>query len=137
MGRSVMTYEYTVAFIPFDCHHENCQWEYEDMVENIAETIQHYYPSFNEVKNEWHGREGRVILENMHGKIVVCEYCGLVSINLVPNDDTSWYYEPTEALRDAWCERIAGYMEKRFDGWGRLSPLGTMSNGVTVFERAS
>ena len=70
-----------VAYAAFEC--SDCPEEFSDSLVNAEYALREKYPSL-EAARGWIGNEGRVFLENSFARIVVAEYCGLVSISAVP-----------------------------------------------------
>jgi hypothetical protein len=127
MGRSVMTVSDAIQIVYLELDEEYDDWDW--FIEDVRTVISQKYKSF-QVVDSWDGREEHRILENDLAKVVVCEYCGMVSINLVPCE-FSLFLLP---LAEHWCSQIADGFAKLFPE--RLCKLGTMSNGVSVYERA-
>jgi hypothetical protein len=126
MGRSVdtVTNAVEVVFIHQDFE-DSFAWE--DFIEDVKAIISRRYPSFVAC-DKWDDREQKRILENGFARIVVCEYCGVVSINLASIDNN--------VLGENWCKQIAkgfkGLLDKTFF---LITPLGRFSNGETVYEK--
>jgi hypothetical protein len=133
MGRSV--YVSTDAVRTVYTHMEiEDQWEWEDLLEDLRAVVQHHYPSFDR-EDSWMDREGHIVLVNGHARVVVGEYCGCVSISLVPLEHEH-IASNMYLLSQAWCERVAkNWYDKVSDMFKVvLAPVTTMSNGVTVYE---
>ena len=144
MGRSV--------YVPSDATHtayidltdegecdDDYSYHWDSFLDSLSEAIQDRYKSFERESNQWEGREGRVILSNGHARIVVAEYCGCVSVSLLPNECPSGYYTEQDGLHRGWCERVGSNfvdLIRRTYPVSCILPLGTMSNGVTVYQRA-
>ena len=129
MGRSVMVpgdAAFTV-YTHFECGSDDYgPDEWDDFVTGVVDNCQRLMPSMTD-EDRWVGRESRVIAENDHGCVVICEYCGLVSISLVP--------KPTARGR-AWVERVGPRWKKRMDKWySGMQSLGYASNGEQFFVR--
>ena len=71
------------------------------------------------------GHEDHAILENGHCYIGVSEYCGLVSIWLVPKDE---YPD----LSQKWCDQIGN---KFYNLFSEYKHVATFSNGEAIYER--
>lgn len=134
MGRSVSVPSdaVTTVYIALDDDFDP-DFGWDDFIEDVRNVVKEKYPSFVD-DDKWVGREDRSILVNTYARIVVAEYCGLVSISIVPDDHWN-----TSHLTKAWCDRIARswhrYMTKRF---GRaLTKLGSASNGESFFRLAN
>ena len=135
MGRGVMTVSDAVCVVYL--HHSDEEWDgigkdtdWEFFVEGLRDTIRSRYPSFRAV-DSWDGREEKRILENELARVVVCEYAGIVSISLaIRNRDVEFEHE--ENLAEHWCKQITNGFQQLF--LDRLRKLGTMSNGVSVYD---
>jgi hypothetical protein len=110
-------------------------YEWEDFLTNVRWVGTGRWPSFYEV-DEWDGREERRILQNDLARIVVCEYCGLASINLAARTSLGEYSPDLTPLAKRWVAQIAGnfckWMQEHFTCYAKQ---GTMSNGVSVYEK--
>ncbi len=113
-----------------DEHGDYQQDEFDCLVEDIQQTLSAKFPAF-EKADRWPERESHCILANDLCEIVISEYCGLVSLGVVPNVDCC--YEDISGLAVAWCEKNAAPFVR--DTWGALRKIATMSNGESVFER--
>jgi hypothetical protein len=104
----------------------DCSLEY--LVDNSLEA----FPSLNQC-NQWLGREDHAILENKLVYVGVSEYCGLVSVWVVPKDND--YY----ALGVASANNMKTKLEQIVqDAFGvRLNKVGHFSNGEAVFNKAA
>jgi len=129
MGRSVMTVNDAIQIVYLVYKGED-EWEWDDFILDIQEVIQQKYKSF-EPCDKWDGREEYRILENDLARIVICEYCGLVSINLAVRDDSIYWL----ALAEHWCRQIAKGLAELFPG--RYQCIGRASNGEAFYERVS
>jgi hypothetical protein len=140
MGRSVSVPRDAaiVCYSSLDNYFETCpdsgelfgDWDY-DVLEVIQEQVKEKYPSFKETYR-WLGREDMTILENTYCGIGVSEYCGLLSIWLVP-----YVFEDNDnrhliGLQKRFITVIEPWFKKTF---GDLTKLGTASNGEAFFER--
>jgi len=142
MGRSVSVPHNAVctAFIHLDHDHEDPDESFfcwEAFIDNLEWTLRKKYKSL-EKDDHWVGREDHVILSNSHGLVSVAEYCGLVSVSLVPcNED--YGYTDSEALNnlhEAWCSQVSdGFLDLINSSFGGLRHIGTASNGEAFFER--
>ena len=122
MGRGVsVPYGATiVTYIDISEIHE--EYEYEDMILNIIETLRDKMPSLQD-SDTWIDREDRTILENDLVYIGTSTYCDVMSLWIVPKDQ---YLD----LSYNWINKIAHHVTKL----GDLIKQGTMSNGVSVFK---
>lgn len=144
MGRSVSVPSgaEAVVYLQYECEAEDDdqdaqQWAWQDYRECIAETLKKQFPSLVGCKG-WLGNEERIFLENRHANVVIAEYCGCVSVSLVPKYSDDHYSE--SMLHKAWCRQVAkgfeAVLEKGFPDTA-LKRLGHMSNGCSVYELAS
>lgn len=136
MGRSVsrpsnaaqVLYAY---FETEDDDEDSPYWWFQESIKGMRECLIARYPSLTKC-DEWIGygqSEDHALLENRHAYIGVSEYCGLVSIWIVPKDDKP-------ALAAQWCSQVK--LEDAAECFGqRLVKEGTMSNGEGVFRRAA
>ena len=134
MGRSVMTVSNAAAVVYFTDDEGMEEWEWDDLIENVQDTIKGHFPSFQKCEKwKWLADECRVILVNGHADITISEYCGLVAVCLVPYAD---YDGEHIELSLAWCNQIAGnwaaLLNKAFGG---LVKTGTGSNGEAFYKR--
>jgi len=111
--------------------HVECleNWEWDDFLDNLRNLICGRYQSFCDC-DRYRGREGHVILENDHAEVIVYEYCGLVSVNIVA--DKSEYPE----ISDHWIGQIEkGFRECMNRDFICLSCTGRASNGEAFYEK--
>lgn len=130
MGRSVCVPCEAVEVVYID-HQASEDFEWQDFVEDVRAVVRERYPSFED-EDRWADREERIILENGHAKIVLCEYCGLASVSLVPRHQGDNLWGDEAALAEAWCHRVArGFREHLHSRYPEraLTRLGTFSNG--------
>lgn len=111
------------------CFQEFDGEDWDDFVWWFRETCQDAWPSLDK-SDDWIGRENHVLLENGHARIGVSEYCGLVSLWIVPY--ISDYYPEHKGLALHWIDQIAPKFHERF---GRLRLIGRASNGEAFFTR--
>jgi hypothetical protein len=127
MGRSVNIPRgaQVVAFnyIEYDGDHDD--WSYDDFVEGAQYAISEIAPSM-QPDSGWIDREGRVIASNSFAQMVISEYCGLVSVCLVP--------EEGNALAEHWCAQLE---PKFMMSFSELRLIGRASNGEAFFEKAA
>lgn len=127
MGRSVMTARGAVAIAYLPYYEEDEEYiHYDEFVMDLQERIEALFPSMSS-GNVWIENEVNLIAENYHGYVTISEYCGLVALCLVPQENAE-----SPALAESWCRRVADKFENEF---GTLTRLGTMSNGVGVFAK--
>lgn len=134
MGRSVdyASNASAVVYLTFDLADE---WgdseDWDDFVDNIREVLQRRFKSFVH-QDGWVSRERRLILDNGFAEVQIAEYCGLVSVSLVPSEE---YYPE---LGEAWCNQIADNFQKVLnEAFGGLRLLGRASNGEAFYERVA
>ncbi len=130
MGRSVWTHADAIetVFFVYGSIFEST-FESDDLIEDIRETCKAKYPSF-ENADHWPERESHCIAENSLCQIVISEYCGLVSLGVVPNCDRC--YEDISGLAESWCRQyVAPFVRET---WGRLEFVCSMSNGEAIFQ---
>ena len=107
------------------------EWEYDCMIDNFIHDSQQKWPSLVRC-DEWFG-ENHVLLKNDFAYLGVSEYCGLISMWVVPRtNDYDMYDDPIANLCVNWCDKISSNFEKTFSV---LRSIGRMSNGEQVFEK--
>lgn len=137
MGRSVAVPRNAVAtvYIPAEPDQFDDYMDWADFLDDIRAVVRGKYPSMDNA-DRWLEREEHVIAENAHGDVVLCEYCGMVSVSLVPTE-AGYPYESEQNLHDGWCRQVEdgfrGALNTAFGGYVRT---GTMSNGVSVYQKA-
>lgn len=138
MGRSVSVPSGASQTVYIELDQDEDFWE--DFIDGLKYTICKHWPSFDDC-DRWTEREAHAILENGHADIVVCEYCGLVSVSLVPVDGhygRGGYYDGLGDLHNHWVNQIGDrFAEVLNETYNGLNRIGTMSNGVSVYQRAS
>ena len=107
-------------------------WEFEGLVDWIKEDCKAMWPSFRD-HDAWLDREDHVLLQNDHAWIGISEYCGLVSIWIVPRTEDHGYYS-TANLCAHWCEQIRAKFTAKFS---QLQSLGHASNGEQFFQKVA
>ncbi len=107
------------------------EWDFRWMIENFQNELQEDMPSLTPA-NFMLGREDRVVADNRLVCFTVSEYCGLVSLAIVPQ-------EGKEALARSWVKKIAARFNRACaSSWGPLlNKVGTFSNGEALFRLAS
>lgn len=124
MSRSVYTPSGAVSFY---IHLED-QDDYEGFIEGLQEYITEQFPEFNTV-GYWCNREEWVIAQSLDACVSVCEYNGIVSINLTaPN---GW-----NSFGQTQVDKFAKLIKTTFAPW-LLTKLGTFSNGEAIFQLAN
>jgi len=107
------------------------QQEFEDFLFEYSEHARRLWPSLVEC-DTFISREDRAVLENNLVYVGLSEYCGLLSLWVVPKYECGGEPETT-ALADRWISQIENKFLREF---GELIKLGTMSNGEAVFKRS-
>lgn len=135
MGRSVETIGRNVVYFDFDYDDNDLATEdWQDLQDNIICAITSKYKSFIVTPNQWAEypyRENKILLENDHIQISISEYCGCGAVSIFVRDDMEYPELAEYWLSQTWdtLSRIIGkYVTV-------LQRLGTMSNGVAVFEK--
>lgn len=143
MGRSVSsaTGSAHIAFSHIEpCDDEDVAREdWERYCDGFKEAMQKAFPSLSGY-DAWVGREDHVLLANNYAQFGVSEYCGFVSMWVVPIEERLLEDSPGfKGLRDRWIAQI----EERFYqvaakcfGSDPLQLQGYASNGMAVFQRA-
>lgn len=130
MGRSVYVPSgaEAVAYASVECED---QFEFDMLKEALVYSLEVAFPSVSE-DDGYVGREGVVIASNRLVKFVVAEYCGLMSVSVVPNDDE--YYERGKGF----ANRINAKFQKVVAGvcGAVYYKLGSFSNGEGVYQKA-
>lgn len=141
MGRSVScaTGSVHVAYSKMDLDwtdpdqaQDDWQWHRDNYVAAMSRS----FPSLREC-DFWLGSENHVLLQNDYAQIGVSEYCGLVSMWVVPVEATFYSAPGFDGLRDRWLDQIHDKFYATASGcFGTaLAKLGHMSNGVGVYRR--
>ena len=127
MGRSVNIPRgaQVVAFNHIDYEDEHDDWSYDDFVEYAKHAVSEIAPSMSS-DSGWIDREGRIIASNSFAKMVLSEYCGLVSLALVPEEDN--------ALAAHWCSQIE---PKFMASFSDMELIGRASNGEAFFRKVA
>ena len=117
------------------CTEHDHQHEWRSHVEAFQTTMVQAFPSLSTC-DEWLDREDRALLENNYCHIGMSEYCGLVSMWVVPKECTYYDSPGFEGLRDRWIDQIgAKFFKTASNCFGKpLSKLGSMSNGEGVYQ---
>lgn len=116
-----------------DGHVAQMLWS--DFIAELCMTLQKRYPSLDTCGRR-HGREGHAVLHNYHGEIVVADYCGCVSVSLVPAQEYNFSTENN--LDAAWCYQIADNFREVVQGAFpdcAMVRQGVMSNGEAVYRK--
>ena len=137
MGRSVSYPSGAItAFRIIEAGEEdNCDWEYEFLVDDIRNRAQSAFPSL-ELHNSWRGREDRILLRNAFADCGISTYCGLAAIWLAERDDARYWDADARHCRTGRAGRWLDQAEPRFRAlFGELRQIGRFSNGEAVYER--
>lgn len=138
MGRSVSYANNSVhvEYATFECEDEfdasdDFRWSLDDFAEQICKA----FPSASTC-DEWVGREDHAVAENSFAYFGVSEYCGLVSMWVLPKDDD---YATSTGLRDRWIDQIEAKFSKVCGTcFGQsLKSVGRFSNGEQMFRPAN
>lgn len=101
-------------------------------IEDLQTQVHERFPSF-EPTESWLGREERVVAENAHAMVVVCEYMGVVTVSLVPLASGEMC-----GLAKTWLEKIEDtfrdFIESRCPN-AAMRRVGGMSNGESVYRK--
>lgn len=128
MGRSVYvpSEAEVVAYASFDGDYE---FDYDDIIDYLVLELGEAFPSIS-ADDGFIGREGRVIASNRLVRIVVAEYCGLVSVSIVPEFG---YYELAVAFANRIAPRFNQIVANAFGGI--YAKVAVASNGEAFFEK--
>ncbi len=130
MGRGVETIGENVLYFDTENFTDNFEWC--DLIDNLRHGLTAAFSSL-EFTDQWASypyRENRGILENSHIIIYVSEYGGCGAVSVVISEDEH------PDLADYWLSQVW----KRFtkivgENVDLLNRIGTMSNGVSVYEK--
>jgi hypothetical protein len=119
-----------------DCSEEDRDWregevDWDWVMDDHRQTLRAMFPSFWDA-DEWLDREDHVLARNSLVSFGVSEYCGLMSIWLVPRGDLE--NAGLEAFAERW---IAAVLPKFRKAFGQYEKLGSMSNGEGVFRKVA
>lgn len=132
MGRSV-SFANDSEQVEYATFYADFEFEFDDCLCNLRDVAQRRYKSLSRC-DEWLGREDHAVLENDHAYIGVSEYCGLVSIWVVPKG-ADRYSDPS-GLAIHWCNQID--LRPLANCFGqRLISRGMFSNGEQIFAPAN
>jgi len=106
-------------------------FDWQEFRDDIEGQLKEAFPSLSDVKNRWCGRETRIILENNLVEIGISEYCGLVSISILPNNSLDLI--PYD-LANYWINRIKSRLLSIVKVYNGINRVGTFSNGEGVYE---
>lgn len=131
MARSVGVHPRSVATV-FVCVEnprlgwDDSQYVWDDFIDSVRYVLSKRFESLGDADG-WEGREGQVVLDNGHAKVVVYSYGDVSSICLVPKD---------QPLGLAWAKRAAPAFHEALEasGFDVLRRIGVFSNGEAVYE---
>jgi hypothetical protein len=103
-------------------HYEDSEW----VIDCIQESIKSEYPEFYN-EDKWDGRETHIILSGYGVEVGLSEYCGLATLSIRVEDDTSDEVEDIEAWIDVNWDNISL-------GYNMYRKIGTFSNGEAIYE---
>lgn len=109
---------------------------WDDFKTAMVETFMQF-PSVEET-DEWIGRENHVLAKNRLAKFGISEYCGLVSVWAVPNEETYNQYGDyinLEHFSRNWLTKSWPKVENRWPN--RYEKQGTFSNGESVYRKVN
>ena len=120
-----------VAYQAFDG--DDFDWHVDDLRSAITDA----FPYVTE-DSEWVGREDRAIASNQYAYFGVSEYCGLVSVWVVPREN-DYADDGRYGLRNHWISQIETKFRKTVAGcFGTdLYRQATFSNGEAFFQPMS
>ena len=127
-----------VAYRLFEPDEEdNCEWESECLIEDIAATARGAFPSF-EPHEGWRGREDRILLRNVYADLGLSIYGGLAAIWIAERDDGRYRDDDAETPRFGrahhWLSLIEDRFLKLFSYYRRV---GRFSSGEAVYQAVS
>lgn len=154
MGRSVLTATNATTTLYFDASLDPddydgfaeadlaAQWAWDDFVGNLTSTVPAYFPSMGP-EDTWENQEIHYILGNDLCKIGVSEYCGIVSVSIVPKNQCEYCWRPCDCdplhnLATAWTAKNAAKIAQVIidhTGWECYSKAGTFSDGTSVYTK--
>ena len=111
-------------------------WHWDDFKTAMVETFMQF-PSVEET-DEWIGDENHVLAKNGLAKFGISEYCGLVSVWAVPNEETYNQYGDyinLEHFSQNWLTKSWPKVENRWPN--RMVKGGTYSNGISFYRKAT
>lgn len=136
MGRTVATPSYSAVNVFIDISEMDIMdsIDFEMSVdEPVKVALQEVFPSLDEIDG-WVDRECRKILRNGLSFVTVSEYCGLLAVSLVPDNDE------VPELAEHWTAQVAPKFRKVLEeayGCNALRKIDTFSNGEGVYERVA
>lgn len=118
-----------VAYASVECED---QFDFRMLMEDLVCSLEGAFPSVSKDKG-YEGREGAVVASNRLVKFVVAEYCGLLSVSIVPKDDE--YY----GLGKGFANKVEAKFKKVVAGvfGGIYNRVGAFSNGECIYQKAA
>ncbi len=111
---------------------EDYRFEFDHIVEWVRDASRDMWGSFV-LCDKWIDCEDHVLLQNDLAYIGISEYCGMVSIWLVPRTDDYYGYDDKHVnFCVPWCNQIADKFLKTFSEY---TSIARASNGEEFFER--
>lgn len=131
---SVPSHAEVVAYTNIDDFGEGRREEMQDRVIDLRAALHKEFPSVTK-DDRWLGNEDRVVASNSHAYFGLSEYCGLVSVWIVPREAN--YGNRNDSLKLKWIASIDDKFHAivRDVFGGELRRLGSASNGEAFFER--
>ena len=112
---------------------------WEDFYSELKYAIKKRFKSYDDCE-KWEHNEVSIFLENELAEIGISEYCGCCSLSIRAKDDE---FYSNEQFKEGIAKHHVDQIEKglvqclKDAGVIVLNRLGTMSNGVGVFEKAN
>ena len=113
------------------------QLNWDDFYSNLKYEIKKRFRSYNDC-DKWDNNETNIFLENELAEIGLSEYCGLCSLSVRAKEN-----EYNDYNKEGIAKHHVSQIEKGLNECLKkccvnvLNRLGTMSNGVGVFEKAN
>lgn len=135
MARSVGIHPYAAAVVYVNVEgYSSALEEWEWFVRDLEGVLMSYYDDMQPARG-WHGREGKILLENDRAEVVVYAYYDLASVNLVAKDG---YDEEDLKDNEDWCaEQVEGFERLLHANFDCLELVGRFSNGEAIYRRGS
>jgi hypothetical protein len=114
------------------------EWGFDDLKEAVQESCKSQWPSFADC-DKWIENEDHALVENDLCYVGISEYCGCAAIWISSKKEdllNSGYSDDTS--RANLCDPFIDRIEKKFrEFFGELVKVGTGSNGIAFYEKAS
>lgn len=135
MARSVGIHPYAAAVVYINAEEYSSSLDgWECFLQDLEGVLTSYYDDMQPARG-WHGREGRILLENDRAEVVVYAYYDLASVNLVAKDG---YDEEDLEDNEDWCaEQVEGFERLLHANFDCLELVGRFSNGEAIYQRGS